>query len=126
MWRRRDFRLSIEMKCLNCGKPISDWRLLKSVGRGIVECENCGQKHGVTERGIGLDALMSLMGVTAAVALSLLFLVIEVNAVIPALVLLAVMIGVFKLAMKWGVKLSLDINDVKPAELNKRERAEHE
>ncbi|MEO8007738.1 MAG: hypothetical protein ABI728_04355 [Betaproteobacteria bacterium] len=82
--------------------------MLKSVRKGIVECEKCGQQHRVTERGIGLAGLMPLMGVIAAVVLSLLFLVIEVNAVIQALVLLAVMVGIFKLAMKWGVKLSLD------------------
>ena len=50
---------------------------------------------------------MPLMGVTAAIVLSVLFMLIEVNAVVQAVILLAVIVAVFKLAITWGVKLSV-------------------
>ena len=49
---------------------------------------------------------MPLMGVAAAIVLLLLFLVVEVGVVVQVLVLIAVIAGIAKLAIKWGVKLS--------------------
>ena len=107
MWRRRHFHLQSKMKCLTCANRISDWRLLKSLPGGHIECQKCGARHRITERGIGLAWLMPLMGVTAAIVLSVLFMLIEVNAVVQAVILLAVIVAVFKLAITWGVKLSV-------------------
>ena len=95
------------MKCLSCGKRISDWQVLKSVPRGYLECDKCGVRHRVVEKGMGLAWLIPLLGVLAAIALSVLFVAFEVSIVVQAVLLVAAIVAVVKLGIHWGVKLGL-------------------
>lgn len=89
------------MKCQSCGAPIPAMQALRGLSEGHLTCQKCQTQLGVSERGIGPGWWAGLLGVGAAILLSLLAIVVPVW-IAGALLVFAVL-GVAKMAIEKGI-----------------------